>query len=226
MCPRRSNLKVARNHLFAVGCGRPRQQPELYLTAMEKVISNYWTARRSATNSLHVGRRRWDDVWLLQLFASHQFDVKAKTMANSIIDRSQRENIDLARESASEQKLVSLRILQSENQRLRDLVVSLSAALVRNLALDLGSERRAASTADARPSDIAAGNLPTSFPGHEQLTSRERAVLAQILKGASSKEAARTLAISARTVESHRANILLKLGAKNTAELVRIVLGE
>jgi DNA-binding CsgD family transcriptional regulator len=157
---------------------------------------------------------------------SAPFDARAKAMANSTIDRSQRENIDHARESAAKQKLVSLRILQSENQRLRDLVVSLSAALVRNLALDLGSQRGAVRTGEAKPSDIAADGLPTSFPGHEQLTSRERAVLAQILKGASSREAARTLAISARTVESHRANILLKLSAKNTAELVRIVLGE
>jgi DNA-binding CsgD family transcriptional regulator len=46
------------------------------------------------------------------------------------------------------------------------------------------------------------------------------------VKGASSKEAAQTLAISARTVEFHRASILFKLAAKNTAELVRIVLGE
>jgi DNA-binding CsgD family transcriptional regulator len=106
------------------------------------------------------------------------------------------------------------------------LVVSLSAALVRNIMLELGSERPAISAGNAKPSDIAADGLPTSFPGHQLLTSREHAVLAQILKGASSKEAARTLAISARTVESHRANILLKLGAKNPAELVRIVLGE
>jgi DNA-binding CsgD family transcriptional regulator len=56
------------------------------------------------------------------------------------------------------------------------------------------------------------------------LTPREQAVLAQIVTGASSKEAARRLGISPRTVEFHRANILQKLGAKNTAELLRIVL--
>jgi DNA-binding CsgD family transcriptional regulator len=56
------------------------------------------------------------------------------------------------------------------------------------------------------------------------LTPRERAVLAQIAAGASSKESARRLGISPRTVEFHRANMLRKLGAKNTAELVRVVL--
>ena len=56
------------------------------------------------------------------------------------------------------------------------------------------------------------------------LTPREQAVLSQIVAGASSKEAARRLGISPRTVEFHRANILQKLGAKNTADLLRIVL--
>ena len=55
------------------------------------------------------------------------------------------------------------------------------------------------------------------------LTPREHAVLAQIVAGASSKEAARRLGIRPRTVEFHRANILQKLGAKNTVDLVRIV---
>jgi DNA-binding CsgD family transcriptional regulator len=152
---------------------------------------------------------------------------RREAVAYSTKDRSLREKIEPAADSSlSDRKLDPLRILQSENRRLRDLVVSLSAALVRNIMLELGSERPAVSAGNAKPSDIAANGLPTSFPGHQLLTSREHAVLAQILKGASSKEAARTLAISARTVESHRANILLKLGAKNTAELVRIVLGE
>jgi|GEM_PF-851799 len=56
------------------------------------------------------------------------------------------------------------------------------------------------------------------------LTPREHAVLAQIVAGASSKEAARRLGISPRTIEFHRANILQKLRAKNTADLMRIVL--
>jgi DNA-binding CsgD family transcriptional regulator len=56
------------------------------------------------------------------------------------------------------------------------------------------------------------------------LTPREQAVLAQIVAGASSKEAAQRLGISPRTVEFHRANILQKLGAKNTPDLIRIVL--
>jgi DNA-binding CsgD family transcriptional regulator len=66
--------------------------------------------------------------------------------------------------------------------------------------------------------------LPAGLARGETLTDRERVVLAQIVKGASSKEAARVLGISPRTVEFHLANIMQKLGAKNTAELVRLAL--
>ncbi len=62
--------------------------------------------------------------------------------------------------------------------------------------------------------------------GDKSLTPRERMVLAQIIRGASSKEAARTLGIGPRTIEFHRANIMQKLGARNTVDLVRRVLGE
>ncbi len=63
-----------------------------------------------------------------------------------------------------------------------------------------------------------------NFPGSEQLTPREREVLEEITAGASNKEAGRTLGISPRTIEVHRARIMEKLGARNAADLVRIVL--
>lgn len=67
--------------------------------------------------------------------------------------------------------------------------------------------------------------LSNPFPGREMLTQRERVALAQIVKGASSKAAARNLSISPRTMEFHRANILRKLGVRNVAELIYKVLG-
>lgn len=66
--------------------------------------------------------------------------------------------------------------------------------------------------------------MSAPFPGHELLTERERAVLAQLVKGASSKEIARALGISPRTIDFHRANILQKLGARNTADIIRAVM--
>jgi len=63
------------------------------------------------------------------------------------------------------------------------------------------------------------------FSGQTLLTPREREVLALVAAGASNKEAGRRLAISPRTVEVHRARIMEKIGARNAADLVRIVLG-
>ena len=68
--------------------------------------------------------------------------------------------------------------------------------------------------------------LALSFPGRDALTPREREVLAQIAAGSSNKEAGRHLGISPRTIEVHRARIMEKLGAKNAADLVRIVMSE
>jgi len=76
-----------------------------------------------------------------------------------------------------------------------------------------------------RQSQNVGSNVATPhFPGREPLTRREREVLEQFTAGASNKEAGRTLGISPRTIEDHRANIMKKLGAKNAADLVRIVM--
>lgn len=60
--------------------------------------------------------------------------------------------------------------------------------------------------------------------GYDQLTPRERQVLQLITDGQSNKEAGRELGISPRTIEVHRARVMEKLGARNTADLMRIVL--
>lgn len=62
------------------------------------------------------------------------------------------------------------------------------------------------------------------FQGRDLLTRRERDVLALVANGASNKEAGRRLGISPRTIEVHRARIMDKLGARNAADLMRIVL--
>ena len=87
---------------------------------------------------------------------------------------------------------------------------------------------RSAIEAKARKIDEAATTkvVPDNFAGSDLLTPRERDVLVQIAAGASNKEAGRALGISPRTIEVHRARIMEKLGARNAADLVRIVLSE
>jgi DNA-binding NarL/FixJ family response regulator len=53
------------------------------------------------------------------------------------------------------------------------------------------------------------------------LTKREKEILKLVAEGLSNQEVADKLFISLRTVESHRLNLSQKLGAKNTAALVK-----
>jgi two-component system response regulator NreC len=55
----------------------------------------------------------------------------------------------------------------------------------------------------------------------EKLTPREREIIRLIAKGKSNKEVASFLGVSTRTVETHRATLMRKLGMRSTAELVR-----
>ena len=71
---------------------------------------------------------------------------------------------------------------------------------------------------------VQGGRRPIEIRGFNQLTPREREVLQLISNGQSNKEAGRDLGISPRTIEVHRARVMEKLGARNTADLMRIVL--
>jgi len=63
-----------------------------------------------------------------------------------------------------------------------------------------------------------AGERP---PDVARLTGREREVLRGIARGLSTKEMAARLAISARTVETHRANLMRKLEIRSIARLTQ-----
>jgi DNA-binding NarL/FixJ family response regulator len=72
---------------------------------------------------------------------------------------------------------------------------------------------------------LRSGGDPTAA-GVGGLTDREREVLALVAKGLSTKEIATNLRISARTVETHRANLMRKLGVKSVALLTQVAIRE
>ena len=59
---------------------------------------------------------------------------------------------------------------------------------------------------------------------YESLTNREREVFQMVAEGHSSTEIAERLTISARTVETHRSNLMRKLGLGNQTELIRFAI--
>jgi DNA-binding NarL/FixJ family response regulator len=58
----------------------------------------------------------------------------------------------------------------------------------------------------------------------QELSGREREVLKMIAEGKPNRDIAKLLHISPRTVDSHRANILKKLGVNSNAELTQMAL--
>jgi two-component system response regulator NreC len=68
---------------------------------------------------------------------------------------------------------------------------------------------------------VEAGELLEQF---EKLTSREKEVLALLARGMTNPQIADKLVISVRTVETHRAHIMDKLGFKDRASLVAYAL--
>ena len=109
----------------------------------------------------------------------------------------------------------------AQTERVCTLVKQLSGAQRNGLSGIDDAEPKAGRAAQAlRP----AGSELAGSHGQKRLTRREREVLRLISEGYSNKQGALRMQISPRTFESHRAEAMRKLGARNTADLVRAAL--
>lgn len=79
--------------------------------------------------------------------------------------------------------------------------------------------RALALDAQRRGAEIFAQDIQECYA---RLTSREREIMGMVVSGLSSKEIARQLGLSPRTVETHRTHINNKMGAANVVELVEM----
>jgi DNA-binding NarL/FixJ family response regulator len=87
---------------------------------------------------------------------------------------------------------------------------------------DLQDGPRISHMVDTMASSALGGRDPQArFAG---LTSRERQVLELVVKGHSNKEIAKFLGIGQRTVETHRAGVMKKIGARSLPELIRLAI--
>jgi FixJ family two-component response regulator len=78
-------------------------------------------------------------------------------------------------------------------------------------ALSLDEERR-----------LAQGHAQDILQRHARLSKREKEVMTLAASGLTSKEIAKQLGLSPRTVEVHRTHVMHKMGAANVAELVNL----
>jgi DNA-binding CsgD family transcriptional regulator len=78
-------------------------------------------------------------------------------------------------------------------------------------------------SAPAREAIWAFEQIPHAPRSTALLSPREREVVAQLAAGLTSKEIARLMSLSPRTVEMHRARLLRKLGVRTTPQLLAML---
>lgn len=93
------------------------------------------------------------------------------------------------------------------------------ALVVLNGGLWLGTELMSRVMSAAAQRLLDGDNAPTASR-LDVLTPRERAVAFEVARGATNKEAARTLDITARTVKAHLSAVFEKLGVRDRLQLV------
>jgi len=112
-----------------------------------------------------------------------------------------------------------------ETERACDILARTTQALRTSPAVEAAIARGREAIANwAQDQDMKGASLASSAQPDLQrriLTPREQEVLVLIAEGDSNKEGGHKLGISPRTFEVHRARIIEKVGARNTADLIR-----
>jgi FixJ family two-component response regulator len=116
----------------------------------------------------------------------------------------------------------------SEDPSPRRIVQAVLDGAVDYVAWPIGAEELNAALARAIDTSEVTGNSKLrevmARSRLDRLTKREREVLDGVASGLSNRLIGEKLAISPRTVEIHRANMLNKLGANHTSEAIRIAI--
>lgn len=141
--------------------------------------------------------------------------------------------LDLARRAKA--RFTNLRILivsmYSDDKYIQGMMeVGIDGYLVKQASTqELAAAVRAVAQGEMSVSPIITRRMVAQFRERRErdyfadlLTEREREVLELLAQGATSKELARRLELSVKTVENHRAHILEKLGATNIAAAIRV----
>ena len=132
-------------------------------------------------------------------------------------------------------KIVALSVHSDRRFVVRMLEAGASGYLIKSCELDevaraIDSGGRGGTS--GRPAGGGGGGAPAGGGRHagdlteSRLSSREREVLQLIAEGTSTKDIAARLHLSVKTVETHRAQIMAKLGLHSVAELTKYAIRE
>jgi two-component system response regulator FixJ len=134
---------------------------------------------------------------------------------------------DLIQRMASDDEWYPI-IAFCEDPSPRQIVEAVLDGAVDYIAWPIGAAELNAALARATDKSEASGNTKLrevmARSRLDRLTKREREVLDGVASGLSNRLIGEKLAISPRTVEIHRANMLNKLGANHTSEAIRIAI--
>lgn len=115
-------------------------------------------------------------------------------------------------------------IAYSSEPSVRRVVAALSGGAIGYLSLPFEPEELESMIADNADRIARQHRAAEARSRIEKLTSRERDVLAGVAEGLSNRAIADRLAISARTVEIHRANLLRKIEVPHTFGAIRVAI--
>ena len=212
-----AKIQPAFEHVFATG--EPVSNLEVTAKLPERAAPGRWSEHyfplKDASQEVqHVGavvlelpRREELQEVILQLTSSltvASSNVRASVMQSGVKVHGLHDSL-----------ATSLELLQKGLRQIRTLTELVNSAPVTQALHP--AERKAGGFAAAIPVSDALDFI-------DPLTSREREVIALIASGKSNREISSLLTISKRTVETHRAKIMLKLNLHSLSELVRYAL--
>jgi DNA-binding NarL/FixJ family response regulator len=183
----------------------------------------------SGTGDIVVTGEATDGHEVLERIRAAAYDVAVLDM--SMPGRSGIELIRLVKAERPKLRVLMLSMHSEEQWAVRALRAGASGYLTKDAAPDelIAAIRRVASGGayvtpeTAQRLALDAGGNAGALP-HTLLTDREYQVFRMIAAGASVGEVARQLSLSVKTVSTHKARIMEKMGLANAAELIRYAL--
>ena len=196
----------------------------ILLAEDHKIVRDGLKGILAATRDIQVAGEAANGDEALALARSNEYDVAMLDMSMPGLA-----GIDLIKRLKSEKPALRLLVLSMHGEQqyaARALKAGASGYLTKDSAAEqlVGAIRKIAAGGVHISEAAAAGLVAAQQAPHQALSDREFEVLRLLATGLSPTEIGERLHLSVKTVSTHKANVLEKLGLGGTAELVRYAL--